>query len=169
MPVSVKLHLIHEWTYHFLGLLKIKNIGLKLFRAKDALVILGWGVSLANLAVTAIAYGVLVPQAQYYSEATPTQMEPILFALYYAGFFGICFLTGLVLRSISTALLGFFCSYAIGILIASLILDLPELAGVLPQAVAANLATGIIFIAFFPFGLLVGLVGALLGSALVDT
>jgi len=149
-------------------LLKIKAIGLKLFRAKEALVILGWGTSLANLAVTAVAHGVLVPQAEYYSEATTSQIGLLLFALYYAGFFAVSFLSGLVLRSISTAMLGFFGAYIVGLLLTALILDLPVITGFLSQTVEANLATGIIFTAFFPFALIVGLMGALLGAAPAD-
>ena len=128
-------------------MLKIKAIGLKLFRAKEALVILGWGTSLANLAVTAVAHGVLVPQAEYYSEATTSQIGLLLFALYYAGFFG---------------------AYIVGLLLTALILDLPVITGFLSQTVEANLATGIIFTAFFPFALIVGLMGALLGAAPAD-
>ena len=148
--------------------MKIKAIGLILLRARDALVVLGWGTSLANLAVTAVAHGVLVPQAAYYSEATTSQTGLLFFALYYVGVFAVSFLSGLVLRSISTALLGFFCAYAVGLLLTALILDLPVITGFLPQIAGANLATGIIFTAFFPLALIVGLMGALLGAAPAD-
>jgi hypothetical protein len=150
-------------------LLKIKTIGLKLLRARAALVVLGWGTCLANLAVTAIAYGVLAPRAQYYSQATSTQTGLLLFALYYVGVFGVSLLSGFVLESISTALVGFFCSYVLAMVLTGLILDLPVVTGFVPQAFEANLATGIIFTAFFPFALIVGLMGALLGAAPADT
>ena len=65
-------------------------------------------------------------------------------------------------------MLGFFGAYIVGLLLTGLILDLPVITGFLPQTVEANLAAGIIFTAFFPFALIVGLMGALLGAAPAD-
>jgi hypothetical protein len=151
-------------------LFNIKTIGLKLSSVTPGLVVIGWGTSLASLAVAAISHGILVPHAGYYSEATPpTQSTLLLVILYYAGVFGISLLSSYLLRSISSALLGFFCSYGIGMLLAGMALDLPGLTGSVPQAFGLNLVIGVIFTAFFPFALIIGLVGALLGSASTDT
>jgi hypothetical protein len=133
-------------------------------KSRPVLVVLGWGVSLASLAVTVVARAVLVPHAGVVFSSETT----LLIALYYAGVFSVSFLSGLMLRSLPSAVLGFFCAYALGILLAGLAFDLPGLLGLLPETVAEYSAIVFAFTALFPLALLVGLVGGLLGAATTE-
>jgi len=147
---------VHGWS-------AVKRIGSKLRWATPGLVVLGWGVSIASLALTAITQGILVPHAfEYVLESNIGALEV---ALYYAGIFGTSFLAGLVLARVAAALLAFFVSYVVGWLLAYLALSLPGLLGIVPEGVAEETAIILTATALFPFALLVGMLGSLIGSA----
>ncbi len=142
---------------------KIKSIGLRISRAKPGFVVLGWGVSIAGLALTAILQGITIPHsAKSYPQAGTELLGE---TLYYAGIFGVSILAGLLLANIATALLGFFASYGLGMLLTYLALILPGLAGIIPESGAEVSAIVFTFTALFPFALLVGLVAGVLGAA----
>ena len=143
------------------GLPAIKIIGSKLRPFKPGVVALGWGVSIASLAFTAITQGVLIPHA---FESVPQSIIGLV-VLYFVAVFGVSVLAGLVLADIGQALLGFFASYAVGWLLTYLALALPGLVGIIPEAIAEQSALALTATALFPFALLAGLVGALLGAA----
>jgi hypothetical protein len=135
------------------------------FKNRSVLVVLGWGASLASLAVTVVTRAVLVPHAGI---ALFSNETTLLIALYYSGIFSVSYLSGLMLRSLSQAVVGFFCAYSLGIVLAGLVFDLPGLLGILPESFAAYSAVTFTFTALFPLALLVGLVGGLLGAVTTE-
>ncbi len=137
---------------------RIKSIASTLNKARPGLVVLGWGISLASLATTAIFQALVVPQG------SPTDVMTLGRVLYYAGIFAVSFLAGFVLEDVGRALVGFFASYGIGILLTYLALYLPALGGLLSERLAEVTGITLTFIALFPFALLVGLIGGLLGA-----
>ena len=112
--------------------------------------------------MTGITNALLIPHR---GAAFFTAETDILFAVYYAAVFGVSLLSGVVLRSLTLSLLGFFSAYMLCLLLTGLALDLPGLAGLLPETVTEQTALVLTFTALFPTALLVGLVGALLGAA----
>lgn len=146
-----------------LGLFVVKIIGPKLVRAKSGLVVLGWGVSIASLALTGILQGIIIPHSAQYVPQAGVGILGV--ALYYGGIFGLSILAGWVLADISKAVLGFFVSYGVGLFLTFLALVGPGLAGVIPESVAELSAIVFAFTALFPLAFLAGLVGAVLGAA----
>ncbi len=144
----------------------VKHIGARLLWASDALVVVGWSVSIASLALTVVTQGILVPHAFEY--VAQSSIETLEVALYYSGIFGASILAGLVLARVPTALVGFLASYALGWLVAYLALILPGLFGIVPEAAVEETAIVLTATALFPFALLVGLVGSLVGSAYME-
>ena len=146
-----------------LGLFNVKGIGLKLVRAKPVLVVLGWAVSIASLALTGILRGIIIPHSSQY---VPQAGSGILgVAVYYGGIFGLSILAGWLLADTSKAVVGFFVSYGVGMFLTFLALAMPGLAGVIPGSIAELSAIVFAFTALFPLAFLAGLVGALLGAA----
>lgn len=138
----------------------IKRIAGTLKRARPGLVVLGWGISLASLATTAIFQALVVPVSQ----GSPSDAMMLGRVLYFAGIFAVSFLAGFVLEDVGTALLGFFASYGIGLLLTYLALYLPALGGLLVEPLAEITGITFAFAALFPFALIVGLIGGLLGA-----
>jgi hypothetical protein len=127
-------------------------------------VVLGWGVSLASLALTGIVEGVIIPRV-----AVKPNMPVLGIALYYAGIFGVSLLAGLVLSNIARSLIGVFVSNTVAAALTYLALIIPGLTGVIPETIAEDLAITFTFTAFFPFGLFLGLLGGLLGAVFTET
>jgi hypothetical protein len=146
-----------------LGLFDVKGIGQKLARAKSGLVVVGWGVSIASLALTGILQGIIIPHSVQYVPQAGVGILGV--ALYYGGIFGLSLLAGWVLEDISKAVLGFFVSYGVGLLLTFLALTGPGLAGVIPESIAELSAIVFAFTALFPLAFLAGLVGAVLGAS----
>ena len=138
---------------------KIKTIGVRLSKTRPTLIILGWGTSLASIAVTGINSTVVVPHAGV------AYNIDLLLTLYYGSIFGLSFFCGYLLRSLTLALIGFFCAYVLGLMITGIVVDLPGLVGLLPENLTELTAAIFTFTALFPFGLLLGLVGATVGAA----
>lgn len=89
--------------------------------------------------------------------------------LVYLGVFGISILAALVIRDLGAAVLSFFASYGLGMILTYLVLVLPGYAGVIVATNALiQTAIVVVFVAFFPVLLLTGLVGTLLGTALSE-
>ncbi len=135
----------------------IKTIGLKSSRVKFVLVVLGWGVSLASLALTGIIAGIIIPRA-----AAKPNMPILGIALYYAGIFGVSLLAGLVLSNIGRSLFGVLVSNSLAASLTYLALIIPGLTGLIPETLAEELAIAFTFTAFFPIALFLGLLGGLL-------
>jgi hypothetical protein len=142
---------------------QIKGIAKTLKRARTGFVILGWGTCIASLATTAIFQAIAVPRGGPYSFGNSTIVLGTV--LYYVSIFAVSFLAGFVLESLGKALIGFFASYTIGIILTFLVLYLPALGGLLFEPVAEITGITFTFTALFPFPLLSGLVGGLLGAA----
>src|SRR5207245_11677821 len=82
----------------------VKGIGPKLVRAKSGLVVLGWGGSIASLALTGILQGIIIPHsAQYVPQAG---VGILRVALYYGGIVGLSILAGWAMSDIAKALRG---------------------------------------------------------------
>ncbi len=132
----------------------VKTIGISIGRKGSALVILGWGVTLASLAVTAIVYGIVIPRA---AEKPNMPIQGV--ALYYAGMFVVSLLAGMILASVPRSLIGAFVSQTIAASLTYIALILPGLTGILDQTTVENLAVDFVFTAFFPLGMFLGLRG----------
>jgi hypothetical protein len=145
------------------GLFNINAIGRKLVWAKPGLVVLGWTVSIASLALTGILRGVIIPHSAQYVPQAGVGILGV--ALYYGGIFGLSILAGWLLADTSKAVLGFFVSYGVGMFLTFLALAMPGFAGVIPGSIAELSAVVFAFTALFPLAFLAGLVGALLGAA----
>ncbi|HWY28002.1 MAG TPA: hypothetical protein VNW25_01960 [Candidatus Sulfotelmatobacter sp.] len=141
----------------------IKIIGLKSDPIKFVLVVLGWGVSLASLALTGIVSGVIIPRA-----AAKPNMPISGIALYYAAIFGVSLLAGLVLSNIARSLIGSLASNSFAAALTYLALIIPGLTGIIPETIAEDLAITFTFTAFFPFAMFLGLIGGLLGSMFTE-
>jgi hypothetical protein len=126
-------------------------------------VILGWGTCIASLATTAIFQAIAVPRGGYYGFGSSIIVLGTV--LYYASMFLVSFLAGFILENVGKALIGFFTSYMIGIILTFLALYLPALGGLLFEPLAEITGITFTFTALFPFPLLAGLVGGLLGAA----
>lgn len=146
-----------------MGLFSLESISRNLRRIKPGLVVLGWGISIASLAMTGILQGIIIPHSAQYTPQGGSVLLGVV--LYYAGIFGISVIAGLMLADIGAAVLGFFAAYGIGIILTYFALDSPGLAGVIPEAAAELPAIAFTFTALFPFALLLGLVGGLIGAA----
>jgi hypothetical protein len=146
-----------------LGLFDVKGIGLKLSWAKPGLIVLGWGVSIASLAMTGILQGIIIPHSVQYVPQAGVGVLGV--SLYNAGIFGLSLIAGRVLEDISKAVVGFFASYGIGIILTFLALAMPGLVGVIPESIAELSAIVFAFTALFPLAFLAGLVGAILGAS----
>lgn len=125
------------------------------------LVIIGWGLILSSLALTAIVEGLVIPHNPQFE----VQSALLEIVSYYLGIFMASFIAGLVLRRIDFALLGFIVSYTIGIIVCYTMLILPGLFGYLLEGAAENQALVFVFTAFFPIALFAGLLGAIIGGA----
>ena len=121
----------------------------------------GWGLVIGSLALTAIVQGLVIPHNPQFS------VESVLLEiiLYYLGIFAASVIAGLLLQKIGLALLGFIASYGIGIILCDIALTLPGLLGYVPEGAAEGVAFVFVFTAFFPITLFVGLIGALVGGA----
>jgi hypothetical protein len=86
----------------------------------------------------------------------------------YLEIFGISFLAALILKDPGTALASFFASYALGAGVTFLVLALPGFLGEYPPGVLVQLSVLFTFTAFFPFPLLIGLLGTVLGFGLAE-
>ncbi len=144
-------------------LFDVKGIGPRLVQAKPGLVVLGWGVSIANLALTGILLGIIIPHSAQYVPQAGVGLLGVTF--YYGGMFGFSILAGWVLADISKAVLGFFVSYGVGLFLTFLALVGPGLASVIPESIAELSAMVFAFTALFPLAFLAGLVGAVLGAS----
>ncbi|OLD13346.1 MAG: hypothetical protein AUI93_01240 [Crenarchaeota archaeon 13_1_40CM_3_52_10] len=141
----------------------VKTIGISIGRKGSALVILGWGVTLASLAVTAIVYGIVIPRA---AEKPNMPIQGV--ALYYAGMFVVSLLAGMILASVPRSLIGAFVSQTIAASLTYIALILPGLTGILDQTTVENLAVDFVFTAFFPLGMFLGLFGGLIGAVFTE-
>lgn len=141
----------------------IKIIGLRLGRFRFGLVVLGWGVSLASLALTGIVEDVVIPRA-----AVKPNMPVLGIALYYLAVFGVSLLAGSVLSNIVRSLIGVFVANGIAIALTYLALIIPGLTGVISETIAENLAITLTFTAFFPFAVFLGMLGGLLGAVFTE-
>ena len=124
-------------------------------------VVVGWGVILGSLALTAIVQGLVIPHNPQFS----IESVFVEIILYYLGVFVASLIAGLLLQKIGLALLGFIASYGIGIILCDFALTLPGLLGYVPEIPAEGVAFVFVFTAFFPITLFVGLIGALIGGA----
>ncbi len=140
----------------------VNSIRQKLAKAvTPVLVIIGWGLVLGSLTLTAIVQGLVLPHNPEFS------VESVLLEiiLYYLGIFAASVIAGLLLQEIGLALLGFIASYIIGMALCGIALTLPGLLGYAPEVQAEGIALVFVFTAFFPITLFVGLIGALAGGA----
>lgn len=92
----------------------------------------------------------------------------LLIALYFAGIFSTSYMSGLLLKNLSYAVVGFLCAYSLGILLAGLAFVLPGLIGLVSESYAQYSAVTFTFTALFPLALLAGLVGGLLGAVTTE-
>lgn len=111
--------------------------------------------------MTGIVNGVLIPRAALETQILGT-------AFYYAGVLAISAIAGLLLASLSKTLIAFVGSYTIGIVLTLLSLDLPGIFGTIPEPVSESVAITFTFTAFFPFPLLLGLVGSMIGALFTE-
>ena len=124
---------------------------------------MGWGVSLASLALTGIVEDVVIPRA-----AVKPNMPVLGIALYYLAVFGVSLLAGSVLSNIVRSLIGVFVANGIAIALTYLALIIPGLTGVISETIAENLAITLTFTAFFPFAVFLGMLGGLLGAVFTE-
>ena len=154
---------IHEdRLYDVVPLTHVNSIRQRLSKAVNpVLVIVGWGVILGSLALTAIVEGLVIPHNPQFS----IQSVLLEIILYYLGVFAASVIGGLLLQKIGLALLGFIVSYSIGIVLCDIALILPGLLGYVPEVPTEGVAFVFVFTAFFPITLFVGLIGAIIGGA----
>jgi hypothetical protein len=135
--------------------------GLKLL-----LILLGWSASTSGLILVAVFQGFLVP-----SLGGPFSLggQPLVLVFYYIGIAGVSFIASLLVNDPGPSLVGFFVSYGFAGSITFIVLSLPATFGAtsLPD-VLVRISLSITFDAFFPFALMAGLVGTILGILLSD-
>jgi hypothetical protein len=89
-------------------------------------------------------------------------------SLYYAGIFGVSLIAGTMLANIGKTLLAFLISYTAGIVLTGVALLIPWWFGPAPEAFAEQTALSLIFSAFFPFPMFLGIIGGIVGSAATE-
>ncbi len=143
----------------------IKNLG-RLSILKPLALILGWGTSIAGLALFGVFAGFLLPQKYYGGTGGTLPAGPWLI---YLGFFAVSLLGGAVVADPGRSLLSFLVSYAVGGFFTYWILALPGFLEVTPvAAVLVSASLVLTFTALFPFPLVLGILGSLLGVAVSE-
>ena len=142
---------------------------LVLGRIKPLLVILGWGTSLASVTLWAIFSGLLLPRVHGGLLPTVQSLGPWGPAFYYLGFLGICILASIVLVNPATALVSYVLSYGLAGILIYVALALPAFLGIYqPTEILVRASINFTFTALFPFSLLAGFVGTVVGMFLAE-
>jgi hypothetical protein len=133
------------------------------------LIILGWATSLAAITLVGIFNGVLLPRGL--GGLLPQVLGGSMWGpwILYLAMFGMSFLAAFLIENPGIAFGSFFVSFCVAGAITYLVLILPGLLGAYGSAgVLAEASIRFTFLALFPFPLIAGLVGTILGLFLAD-
>ncbi len=132
-------------------------------------VVLGWGTAYASVTLGALFQGLFLPRIFGPPSSGMNGGNAAGPLIFYFAIFGISILGGLVTEDTTMALASFFMSYLLGAALVYFVLALPGFVGAFPLA-EALVETAIVFTftALFPFPLIIGLFGTILGVALAE-
>lgn len=136
------------------------------------LVVLGWAAALDAFTLWTMFQGLLLPQNVNGGGLQPEVLagNPTVLGIFYLGILGSSVLASLVLADLGSAILSFFASYSLAAILTFVTLILPDVTGIYndPSQLLTGAAVGFTFTAYFPFPLLIELVGTLLGVGLAE-
>jgi hypothetical protein len=146
------------------------NLGIvNMEKWKPLLIILGWTAIMTTLTVGTIFQGGLVPHifgigGGGLSEVINADPTPVY--IFYIGSFLVSVLATLLLNDIRNAIAGYFTTLVLTAIFTYVVLDLPDMLGIVTPGSLQGASTNFAFYAIFPWTLMILLLGTIVGTAI---